>query len=296
MERRINELIKYCISDSLKDEIPGLDYQLFTMTMRSMLPFENKIGCKFDEDRYLDEIKTLRYYINGEDKLVINKIKQNSAMTTYDSLLEYKIIPIIIANAIWENVINEVLKCLVFYTYSKESILEAIVLSSVLHEYIENSCVDKGILHSITKQRLIEFSIKDFFQDNFDTAIKNTYNVSFERERIMHLMKDNILENDMFSDKRITNYILNEASNNNDIIADANISNLLNLSSYLYKLRKGVVDPRKIKYISSANVELKPNIIQGNFIHPILGKCLVIQRTENEAIVKTKTGNIRVRV
>ena len=53
MEQRINELIKYCISDSLKDEIPDLNYQLFTMSMRSMLPFENKIGCEFDEDRYL---------------------------------------------------------------------------------------------------------------------------------------------------------------------------------------------------------------------------------------------------
>lgn len=296
MEQRIYNFIKYCITDSLTDEIPDLNYQLFTMSIRCMLPFENKIGCKFDENRYLDEIKTLKYYINGEDKLVINKIKQNSAMTMYDSLLEYKIIPIIISNAIWENIINEVLKCLVFYTYSKENILEAIVLSSVLHEYIENNCVDKDNLHSITKQRIIEFSIKDFFKDNFDTLIKNTYNVSFERERISYLMKDNIFDNDIFLDKKIINYVLNENTHKNVIITDSNNNILQNLSSYLYKLRKGIIDPRKIKYNSSDNVELKPNIGQGNIIHPILGKCLVIQRTENEAIVKTKTGNIRVRV
>lgn len=296
MEQKIYEFIKFCNLDSLKDEIPGLNYQLFTMSIRCMLPFENKIGCKFDENRYLDEIKTLKYYINGEDKLVINKIKQNNAMTIYDSLLEYKIIPIIISNTIWDNIINEVLKCLIFYTYSKENILEAIVLSSVLHEYIENNCVDKDYLHSVTKQRIIEFSIKDFFKDNFDTPIKSTYNVSFERERISYLMKDNIIDSDLFSDKKIINYIFNETSNNNVIISDFNNNNLLSLSSYLFKLRKGMIDPRKIKYSSSNNVDLKPNLAQGNMIHPILGKCLVIQRTENEAIVKTKTGNIRMRV
>lgn len=295
MEQRIYEFIKYCNSDSLTDEIPSLNYQLFTMSLRSMLPFEHKIGCKFDEIRYIDEIKTLKYYINGEDKLVINKIKQNSAMTSYDSLLEYKIIPIIISNAIWENIVNEVLKCLVFYTYSKENILEAIVLSSVLHEFIENNCIDKDYLHSVTKQRIIEFSIKDFFKDNFDAPVKNTYNVSFERERISYIMKENIFDSDFFLDKKIINYVLNKSSDENATITDFNNNNLQNLSSYLYKLRKGMIDPRKINY-NSNNTELKPNIEQGSFTHPILGKCLVIKRTENEAIVKTKTGNIKVRV
>ena len=287
------EIINYCLSDSLKDEIPNLNYQLFTMSLRSMLPFEHKVGCKFDENRYIDEIKTLKYYINGEDKLVINKIKQNGAMTIYDSLLEYKIIPIIISNSIWENIINEVLRCLVFYTYSKESILEAIALSSMLHEFIENGISDKAYIHNITKQRIIEFSLKDFFIDNFDTTVKNTYNVSFERERIAYIIKDNIFDNDTFSDKKIVNYILNEAPNS-DKNSDNN-NNLQSLSSYLYKLRKGTIDPRKIKYTSN-NADLKPKIDQGNFTHPILGKGIVINRTDNEAIVKTKTGNIRLRV
>lgn len=294
MEQRIYEFIKYCNSNSLAVELPSLNYQLFTMSLRSLLPFDHKIGCKFDEKRYLDEIKTLKYYINGDDKLVINKIKQNNALTAYDSLIEYKIIPIVIANSIWEHLINEVIKCIVFYTYSKESILEAIVLSSVLHEFIENNSTDISHLHSITKQRIIEFSIKDFFKDNFDAPVKNTYNVSFERERISYIMKDNIFNNDLFSDKKIINYILNNSAQENDLNSD--INNILqSLSSYLYKLRKGFIDPKKIIY-NSNNAELKPNIEQASFTHPILGKCLVVKRTENEAIVKTKTGIIRVRV
>lgn len=295
MEQRIHKFIQYCISDSIADEIPGLDYQLFTMSMRSMLPFENKIGCEFDENRYVDEIKTLRYYINREDRLVMNKIKQNAAMTVYDSLLEYKVIPIIISNSIWENIINEVLKCLVFYTYSKESILEAIVLSSVLHEYLENNCTDKTQLHNLTKQRIIEFSIKDFFMDKFSLPIKSVYNVGFERERISYIMKENILDIDSLLDKKIINYVLNENLHNNDTYENSN-NNTLSLSTYLYKLRKGMIDPRKIKYISSDNLELKHKIAQESFTHPILGKCQVLQRTEIEAIIKTKTGNIRVRV
>ncbi len=295
MEQRIHKFIQYCISDKVTDEIPNLDYQLFTMSMRSMLPFENKVGCEFDENRYIDEVKTLRYYINGEDKLVINKIKQSTTMTIYDSLLEYKIIPIIISNSIWDNIINEVLKCLVFYTYCKESILEAIVLSSVLHEYIENNCIDKTQLHNLTKQRIIEFSLKDFFMDKFSLPIKSAYNVGFERERIFYIMKENILDIDSLLDKKIISYVLNEDLHNNDILENSN-NNTLNLSTYLYKLRKGLIDPRKIKYNSNDELELRNKIVQGSFSHPILGKCQVLQRTENEMIIKTKTGNIRVRV
>lgn len=294
MEQRIYEFIKYCNSDSVRDEFPSLNYQLFMMSLRSMLPFEHKIGCQLDVARYIDELKTLKYYINGDDKLVINKIKQNNALTAYDSLLEHKIIPIIISNSIWENIINEALKCVIFYTYSKESILEAIVLSSVLHEYIENNCTDRAYLHTITKQRIIEFSLKDFFKDNFNTQVKNTYNVGFERERISYIMKEDIFDNDLFTNNKIINYIFNKPSDINDIGSD--VDNILqSLSSYLYKLRKGVIDPRKIRYASSG-VDLRPNIEQASFTHPILGKCLVIKRAENEAIVKTKTGNIKVRV
>jgi len=74
VEQRIFELLNYCYSDSLVDEIGKLNYQLFVMSLKSMLPYENKIGCKFDEARYLDEIKTLRYYINGNDEVICTVI------------------------------------------------------------------------------------------------------------------------------------------------------------------------------------------------------------------------------
>lgn len=309
MEQRIFEFIKYCYSDSLTEEIPELNYQLFTISLKSMLPFENKIGCKFDERRYSDEIKTLRYYINGEDELVINKIKQNKPLIALDNLIEYKIIPIVISNVLWENIINEVLKCVVFYTYSKESILEAIALSSLLHEYIENNSTDKDCLHEITKKRIIEFSIKDFFKDNFSVPAKNSYIINFERDRISYIMKDNIFDRSSISDKKITKYVLyndrgfspentqafSEKDAKDAFITDSNNTNLLNLGSYLYKLRKGILDPRKIKYNPDDNIDLKIYTEKESFTHPILGKCLVIKRTENMAIVKTKTGNIKVK-
>lgn len=305
MEQRIFEFIKYCYSDSLTEEIPELNYQLFTISLKSMLPFENKIGCKFDEHRYSDEIKTLRYYINGEDELVINKIKQNKPLITPDNLIEYKIIPIVMSNVLWENIINEVLKCVVFYTYSKESILEAIALSSLLHEYIENNSIDKDYLHEITKKRIIEFSIKDFFKDNFSVPAKNSYIINFERDRISYIMKDNIFDRTSITDKKITKYVLyydrantqaySEEDAKDVFITDSNNTNLLNLSSYLYKLRKGILDPRKIRYNSDDNIDLKIYTGKGSFTHPVLGKCLVIKRTENMVIVKTKIGNIRVK-
>ncbi len=297
MEQRIFELLNYCYSDSLTEETGKLNYQLFIMSLKSMLPFESKIGCKFDEVRYSDEVKTLRYYLNGNDELVINKIKQNKPLTKSDVLIEYKIVPIVIANTYWENIINEALKCVVFYTYSKDSILEAIVLSSVLHEYIEGSSLDIEYLHDVTKKRIIEFSIKDFYKDNFNISVKNNYIISFEKERISYLIKDNIFDIPSIANKKLINYILNNNHRESlqSVITDSNKAYLLNFSSYLYKLRKGILDPNKIKYNSSDNTDLKIHLEKESFNHPILGKCLVIKRTENGAIVKTKIGNINVK-
>jgi len=297
VEQRIFELLNYCYSDSLTEETGKLNYQLFIMSLKSMLPFESKIGCKFDEVRYSDEVKTLRYYLNGNDELVINKIKQNKPLTKSDVLIEYKIVPIVIANTYWENIINEALKCVVFYTYSKDSILEAIVLSSVLHEYIEGSSLDIEYLHDVTKKRIIEFSIKDFYKDNFNISVKNNYIISFEKERISYLIKDNIFDIPSIANKKLINYILNNNHRESlqSVITDSNKAYLLNFSSYLYKLRKGILDPNKIKYNSSDNTDLKIHLEKESFNHPILGKCLVIKRTENGAIVKTKIGNINVK-
>lgn len=310
MEQKIFELLNYCYSDSLTEEIGKLNYQLFIMSLKSMLPFENKIGCKFDEIRYLNEVKTLRYYINGNDDMVVNKIKQNKPLTKVDDLVEYKIIPIVIANTLWKNIINETLKCVVFYTYSKETILEAIVLASVLHEYIEGNNIDINYLHEVTKKRIIEFSIKDFYKDNFNILVKNNYVISFEKSRISYIMQNSIFDIPAIADKKLINYILNKSrvfsqelsqenslkhSQERALITDTNKENLLNFSSYLYKLRKGILDPSKLKYNCNDNTDLKIYIEKENFIHPILGKCIVINRTENGAIVKTKIGNLKVR-
>ena len=295
MEQKIFDFINYCYSDSLTEEIGKLNYQLFIMSLKSMLPFENKIGCKFDEIRYINEINTLRYYINGNDELVVNKIKQNKPLTKADNLVEYKIIPIIIANTIWKNIINEALRCVVFYTYSKETILETIVLASVLHEYIEGNSIDLDYLHDITKKRIIEFSIKDFYKDNFNILVKNNYVINFEKGRISYIMQNNIFDMPAISDKKLIKYIVNNNTQQNTLITDSNKANLLSFSSYLYKLRKGILDPNKIKYNFSDNTDLKIYLEKESFTHPILGKCLVIKRLENGAIVKTKIGNIKVR-
>ena len=295
MEQKIFDFINYCYSDSLTEEIGKLNYQLFIMSLKSMLPFENKIGCKFDEIRYINEINTLRYYINGNNELVVNKIKQNKPLTKADNLVEYKIIPIIIANTIWKNIINEALRCVVFYTYSKETILETIVLASVLHEYIEGNSIDLDYLHDITKKRIIEFSIKDFYKDNFNILVKNNYVINFEKGRISYIMQNNIFDIPSISDKKLINYIINNNTQQNTLITDSNKANLLSFSSYLYKLRKGILDPNKIKYNFSDNTDLKIYLEKESFTHPILGKCLVIKRIENGAIVKTKIGNIKVR-
>ena len=107
-------------------------------------------------------------------------------------------------------------------------------------------------------------------------------------------MQNNIFDIPSIGSKKIINFIIN---NNRDAasVTNLNKANLLSFSSYLYKLRKGILDPNKIKYNCNEKTDLKIHLEKESFIHPVLGKCLVVKRIENGAIVKTKIGNIKVK-
>ena len=117
----------------------------------------------------------------------------------------------------------------------------------------------------------------------------------------------------LFDDKSISkykslNYIFNiKTSENKSTInnynADNNDSSSMNnntdiidsFSSYLYKLRKGTINPEKLK-ISDKIPDIKECLKQPLFTHPLLGRCKVVKRSENEIIIKNKSGLMRIKI
>ena len=255
------------------DDIQKIDFQLFLITVKCLIPYDDKIGCLFDKDRYKKEIELFASYMNANDELIDYWLQNKEASNLEDNLLEYKIIPLALSNTVWENLTDELLKVVLFYTINKNTILNALLISSAVFDFMIGSDIES--IEEAAKERLINFSVKEFLSKNQINADKN-YIIGFEKERIKMIAKPILFDNNFVNRLKVLNYIFEKSpeyftENNSDIINS--------FSVYLYKLRKGLISPEKLKI---------PD--------PLLGRCKVIKKTEKEAIVRNKSGLMRIRI
>ncbi|MDD4089719.1 MAG: hypothetical protein PHP29_08520 [Tissierellia bacterium] len=314
MQDRINNLLDFCFDDE-----QSIEFQLFLITVKCLIPFENNIGCLFDKERYKKEIELFAHYMNSNDETIDYWLKNKKPSNMNDELLQFKIIPIVLSNTVWENLIDEVLKAVTFYTLNKNTILNALLISSAIYEFMNNAEIES--IEGASRERLINFSIKEFCAKNEIDTDKN-YIIDFEKERIKMVAKPMLFgDKDIYSCK-VINYIFGKksaADNNFNVYTDKTIetltdnervssnnnspkhstdnnTDLLNsFSIYLYKLRKGSINPEKL-IISDKIPDIKECLKYPEFSHPLLGRCKVIQRTENEALVRSKSGLMRIRI
>ena len=241
MLSKIYNLLMYCYNDDTKDKLPDIELQLFLIAVKSLMPYEDNIGCSFDITRYEKEIQLFKCYKNGQDDNLEYYYANNKPSDTADDLLEYKIIPVIIANTEWSNLLNEALKAAVFYSVNKNTILNTILISSVVNEYVNNE-TDNENISKITKERLINFSIKDFINDN-NVQLDKIKLIEFEKERIKMFSKNDLITDELKKKFKSLNYIYNNRTTENYEITNDSV--LYSFSSYLFLLRKGIINPEK---------------------------------------------------
>lgn len=300
MQSKIKDFINFCYNDT-----DSIDFQLFLITVKCLIPYEENIGCFFDVDRYRKEIKLFAYYKNSDDEIIDYWIKHKRPSNNKDKLLECKIIPIILSNTKWELLIDEVLRAVTFYTLNKNTILSAILISSAIYEFVENSDIEN--IEIVTKERLINFSIKDTFA-KYQISTEKNYIIDFEKERIKLFTKPMLFDDNSISKYKSLNYIFNSKTSenknttnnsnrdNNDNSSSNNNTDIIDsFSSYLYKLRKGTINPEKLK-ISDKIPDLKECLKQPLFNHPLLGRCKVVKRSVNEVIIQNKSGLMRIKI
>lgn len=271
------------------DDIQKIDFQLFLITVKCLIPYDDKIGCLFDKDRYKKEIELFASYMNANDELIDYWLQNKEASNLEDNLLEYKIIPLALSNTVWENLTDELLKVVLFYTINKNTILNALLISSAVFDFMIGSDIES--IEEAAKERLINFSVKEFLSKNQINADKN-YIIGFEKERIKMIAKPILFDNNFVNRLKVLNYIFEKSpeyftENNSDIINS--------FSVYLYKLRKGLISPEKLK-IPDKIPDIKECLKYSTFSHPLLGRCKVIKKTEKEAIVRNKSGLMRIRI
>ena len=283
MQYKINKMLNFCF-----DDIQKIDFQLFLITVKCLIPYDDKIGCLFDKDRYKKEIELFASYMNANDELIDYWLQNKEASNLEDNLLEYKIIPLALSNTVWENLTDELIKVVLFYTINKNTILNALLISSAVFDFMTGSDIDS--IEAAARERLINFSVKEFLIKNQTNADKN-YIIDFEKERIKMIAKPILFDNNFINGFKVLNYIFEKTEhlteNNSDIIDS--------FSVYLYKLRKGLISPEKL-IIPDKIPEIKECLKYSTFSHPLLGRCKVIKRTEKEAIVRNKLGLMRIRI
>ncbi len=290
MLSRIQNLLKYCYEDNAGDKLPDIGLQLFLIAAKSLMPYEDNIGCMYDVTRYEKEIELFKYYKNGHDDILEYYFNNKKPSEKEDMLLEFKIIPVITANTEWDNLLNEALKAASFYSVNKNTILNTILISSVINEYLDNKDIDST--EEITKERLINFSLKNFSNNN-DICINKINLIEFEKERIKMLSKHELITDDLKKKFKSLNYIYNERKENSEMINETVLSSF---SSYLFKLRKGIINPEKLKISQNDVPEFKEFLKRSSFSHPLLGRCTVIKRGEKEVLIRNKSGLIKVSI
>ena len=297
MQYRINDLLNFCFDDT-----DSIEFQIFLITLKCLIPYEDNIGCLFDKERYKKEIELFAHYMNGNDETIDYWLQNKKPSNMNDELLEFKIFPIVLSNTVWENLIDEVMKVVLFYTLNKNTILNALLISSAIYEFMNNAEIES--IEEVSKERLINFSIKCFLAKNQIETDKN-YIIDFEKERIKMIAEpmlfgvnniNNKVLNYLFEKKAAIDNELVSSSNNSLKHLNENNSDILNnFSKYLYKLRKGSISPEKL-IISDKIPDIKECLKHPAFNHPLLGRCKVIKRTEKEAIVSNKSGHMRIRI
>lgn len=291
MLSRIKGLLNYCYKDNAEDKLPDIKLQLFLIAVKCLMPSENEIGCYFDSDRYKKEIELFKFYKNGHDENLEHYFINHKASEIYDDLLEYKIMPIITANTEWDILLNEALKASLFYSVNKNTILNTILISSIISEYLNSNTENT---YEITRERFINFSLKNFLNDNNIQIDKNSL-IEFEKERIKMLSKSELFTDKFKNEFNSLHYIYNEVKH--EILIEGSYETGIDtFSLYLFKLRKGMINPEKLKISMDNMPNIKEFLKYATFNHPLLGRCKVLKRGEKEVILKNKSGLIRVNI
>lgn len=296
MLSKLYDFLKYIYGETNKNEVANIDFQFLLITVKSLVPFEEILGCKIDTRRYMKEVELLECYKNGEDEALDYYHKNRKQNQSEDKRIELKIIPIVLSNTEWDTMIKMVISVVNFYTTSKITLLNAITISSAIFEYFKNEQATVSSINEITRDRVISFSLKEYYSD-LGISFEKKEIVEFEKARIKLLSSEVLFQEEFIKEHKSLEYIFEMLNSHKKTHIDAlNESILLNFTAYILKLRNGLISPDKL----SIEIDNIPSILEflenQSFTHPLLGRCKILKKSEKEALITTKSGLVKVKI
>lgn len=293
--------------------------QVMISTIKSLIPSTENKGVIINYQRYIKEIELLKDYIDGSNKKIIDREK-NDYWNNKSQVFSASLIPIVIANEDYEIARKEIIKTILYFTGDINTLLNGIVLGRLLKELINSNEINGENILSNLKDEIIKFSQKEFITDHENDynrpleEYKGNFLVDFEINRIevINLLNKKEYDNNSLLSKSIR-IILNKGEISISEVDDLFISAIVGIylddiskmeytdrnfvtriSDYLIKLRKGRIDPENLK---TAIITL-PNIFNykvGEVIkHPLLNKSQIIKKEQHNGStlleVMTKSG------
>lgn len=302
--------------DIMSNKGPSHITDLIVLTIKSLMPSENHVEVNIDYNRYGKEIKLWKYYRHGENSSLMNILGDMDPYIYWhhkDDTVYFRIMPIILTNKDYSIVKREVIKNILFTTGNIETLIEGLLLAKLLYLLILD---EKDIIEKL-KEEVIGLSQVEFIEDYkeyFRIPIKKyrgNFPVEFEQNKIYGLNNLNLSTSQKFEMLRdsIEVVLNNKAGETSigrcikDYIDDNAVGyffpddHYIELSKYIYNLRKGRINPQALKI----EEYILPDVFQFNegevFYHSLLNKSKVIKKEKVDdriiVFINSKSGLYR---
>ena len=292
MENRIKNIIYEIYNDSKDEEVTNLYYQLFIVGMKSLILSEHKLGAYYNESKLKQELNLLREYFSTDKSVRV-------ILNTDDKGIFAILLPAIMMNKEWDAIIENTVRlfnvCSIDYNKLPRIQLMASLISGYLinkNIYVDNQLEDEVI--ESCKNKIIDISIKEM-NEITSNEIDMIKILKYEQERIKII---ELLNKRCIDEMKYLNIVYGYI---NCVNLDENISReeevmIDSFAKFIVKMRSGRINPKMMKYDLQAKPTFSGYLKVKKFSHPIMGTCEIYDRKNGMIYIKTKIGNIRMKI
>lgn len=285
--------------------------QLCLVTIKSLLPTDDKRGSRIDYRRFEEELNLWKYYKLGDIESLENAIDETIDSEIYfseDTSINYRILPIAVANTEFEIAEEEVIKNILYTSGSIRSLLKGIFINKILYspsgeeliEELKSYMINFGQLDYLEKY-------SEYYRINLDDYPLN-FSIEFEKEKIKIISILNGLESKGYEDiYQLLEVLLEGKDPSSDIARIFKFNGLeyslngffVNMNDYVLKLNSGEIGRDDLKISDYILPDLFRFEEGDEFYHSLLNNSKVVKKEVRNniltSIISTKTGMYRFR-
>ncbi len=285
--------------------------QLCLLTIKSLLPSNDKMGSRIDYKRFEEELNLWKYYKLGSIDSLENIIGENINAEVYfkeDTSINYRILPIAIANLEFEIAEEEIIKNILYTSGNIRSLLKGVFINKLLYSPSGEELIEE------LKSYMINFGQLDFlekYSKYYRINLENyplNFSIEFEKEKIKIINILNGLKSKGYEDLyELLEVILEGKDSSSELARIFKFNGLeytineffISMNDYVLKLNSGAIGREDLKISDYVLPDLFKFQEGDEFYHSLLNNSKVVKKEVRNniltSIISTKTGMYRFR-